>query len=100
MPTCPHCGQPLASMRLGVRLPAVVKSVLFDAVKAAGDIGISRDELLDQVYADRKRPTPATIKAHVQQINDLLLETDFQIRADRGRFTDGAPRFYLVRRCA
>ena len=97
MPACPHCGQPLASMRLGVRLPAVIKGVLFDTVKAAGDIGISRDELLDQVYADRKRPTPATIKAHVQQINDLLAETEFEIKAD-GRRHHGGSRYYLVRR--
>jgi hypothetical protein len=90
--TCPCCH---AEERLGVRLPAL-KARIFDSIKAAGDLGVSRYELLYQVYADRRQPAPATIKAHVQQINDLLLETDFQIKADGRRLA----RYYLIKQRA
>jgi hypothetical protein len=83
-------------MRLGVRMPPL-KARILDVIKASGDIGASRDELLDDVYADRRRTAPVTIKAHINQLNDLLEETPFVIRADGRRHRDGA-RYYLLRR--
>jgi hypothetical protein len=56
-----------------------LKASLFRAVKAAGDIGISSQELLNAVYPDGRTPRLATIKVHVGQINDLLEETDYRI---------------------
>jgi hypothetical protein len=93
---CPFCHQTLGTQRLGVRLPRL-KAEIVDAIKAAGDLGISRDELMHTVYRDRSCPSPATIKAHVAQLNDLLAETSFVIRADGRRFRDGS-RYYLTRR--
>lgn len=56
-----------------------LKASLFRAVKAAGDIGISSEELVNTIYPDSSRPQPTTIKSHVAQINNLLMETDFRI---------------------
>lgn len=82
---CPTCHQPLATMRAGVRLP-VLKAKIFDAIHAAGEIGISSKEVMHAVYRGRKRPRYIdTIRMHVIQINDLLVETDTVIRSiDRG----------------
>lgn len=91
---CPRCRQ---HMRCGVYFPPL-KAEIFDAVKASGDIGIGCEELMDAVYHhDRSRPSPLTIKAHINQINEMLAGTDFQIRADGRRHRDGA-RYYLLRR--
>jgi hypothetical protein len=69
------------SLRAGKRAPAR-KAQIFDAVVAAGDIGITSREILDAIGA----PATAllTIKAHVYQINDILAETDVRI-ASEGR---------------
>jgi hypothetical protein len=93
---CPACHQPLATMRCGIRLP-VLKTQIFDAIKAAGDLGAGRDEIFNVVYPDRRRqPNPSVIKSRIVQINDFLEETTFLIVAD-GRRCDGS-RYYLVRR--
>jgi DNA-binding winged helix-turn-helix (wHTH) protein len=82
-------------MRLGIYLPSL-KAAILDAVKAAGDVGIGRDELLNSVYQGRKQPSPLTLKAHINQLNDRLAETEFTIKADGRRFHGGA-RYYLLR---
>jgi hypothetical protein len=82
---CPHCHQPIRSpVRLGVSLPPR-KAALFDAVKAAGDVGISSAELRTQVW-DGKR-CPHNVKSHMWQINTMIESTGYRITADgRGRF--------------
>ena len=80
--TCPHCRQPIAIERAGVRLPPL-KAAIFDAIKAAGAIGVSTDELIARLYENRV-VSRETIKAHVNQINDRLAETDYQIISMRG----------------
>jgi hypothetical protein len=77
---CPTCGAP-TDIRAGVRLPAR-KVAIFDAIKAAGEIGISSGELMTVVYHDGQERQQSTIKAHVWQINGILEETRFRIVSD------------------
>jgi hypothetical protein len=72
-------------MRFGVRLPAL-KAAIVDHIKAAGDIGVASDEIIADLYRDRRPIHLTTIKAHVEQINDLLLETDWRIASDHRRW--------------
>jgi hypothetical protein len=65
------------------------KAAIFDVIKRAGDTGISSIEIIGTLY---ERPvSPAAIKSHVWQINDLLETTAYIIRSDRRRW-------YLTRR--
>jgi hypothetical protein len=90
---CPLCHQPISTLRFGVRLPPH-KAALVDRIKAAGDPGISTAELIGgELYRDRRPVHPTTIKAHVDQINDLLRDSGWRIASDRRRWT-------LVRRRA
>jgi|SRR5215831_10973562 len=84
---CPSCNQPIGNMRAGVRLPPL-KAAIFDAIHAAGEIGISSRELIDTVYADRRRKPCCltTMRMHVLQINDLLVETDTRIKPIQSRW--------------
>src|SRR5262245_19756418 len=52
MTTCPHCHQPIDDIRLGVRLTPL-KAAIVDRIKAAGDIGTTTTEIVDDVYRDR-----------------------------------------------
>jgi len=81
---CPHCHQPFAVMRVGVRLPTK-KARIFDLIKSAGEIGITTAELKLAVYGERKM-NPVTVRAHIQQINDLLVATDWRIRSIDHRY--------------
>ena len=81
MAACPRCHQSVDDIRLGVRLAS-----LFDRIKAAGDIGISTTEIIQEVYRDRSPIKETAIKSHVNQINDLLAGTEWQIRSDRRRW--------------
>jgi hypothetical protein len=84
---CPLCHQTLGTLRFGVRLPAL-KAAIVDQIKAAGDLGISTADLINSdLYRDRRAVGPATIKAHVEQINELLLATDWHITSDHRRWT-------------
>jgi hypothetical protein len=74
---CPTCGAP-TDICAGIRLPTQ-KAIIFRSIQAAGDIGISSVELLDTAYSGRRRPKPTTIKSHVNQLNDMLVETSFRI---------------------
>jgi hypothetical protein len=59
-------------------MPAL-KAAIFNAVKAAGDVGASSIELLAEIYTDKRPPQRETIKVHICQINELLDETRFRI---------------------
>jgi hypothetical protein len=72
-------------MRFGVRLPRL-KAEIVDRIKTAGDIGVSSDEIIADLYRDRRAVQPTTIKAHVDQINDLLMNTDWRIASDHRRW--------------
>jgi hypothetical protein len=88
---CPHCHQPIGTMRLGVRLTPLKASIV-DRIKAAGDVGISSEELMFTLW-ERDAVCVDTVKAHVWQINEVLEETDWAVRSD-GR------RWFLSRRPA
>ncbi len=96
---CPHCHLPMKEMRFGVVLPPL-KAALFDAVKAAGDVGVSTTELITTMTEHAGRSLDAqTIKAHVFQINELLAGTDYQIRSERRggeRPNGGRPAFWVL----
>jgi tyrosine-protein phosphatase YwqE len=81
-PHCPHCGQPIAEVRDGVRLPPL-KAAIYDAIKRAGDEGVSSLAIVSTVYQGRREPHTSSIKSHITQINDALEETDMQIVSDR-----------------
>jgi hypothetical protein len=82
---CPCCHQTIGTMRFGVRLPRL-KAEIVDRIKTAGDIGVSSDEIIADLYRDRRAVQPTTIKAHVDQINDLLMNTDWRIASDHRRW--------------
>jgi hypothetical protein len=82
---CPACHQPIATERLGVRLPPL-KAAILDRIKAAGELGVTSEEIVGDLYSDRRAVSVTTIKAHVNQLNDLLAGTDRHIRSDRRRW--------------
>lgn len=88
---CPHCRQPLINTRLGVRL-SPIKARIFDAVRRAGDAGVTRAALERLIY-DRL-VSDKNIKAHVLQINEMLTHTDWSIRSD---FAGRHRSYHLVR---
>jgi hypothetical protein len=80
---CSLCHQPIGTMRLGVRFTPL-KAEILDRIKAAGDLGVSSDELLDLWDSPVAKNT---VKAHVWQLNELLEETIYRIVCDgRGSF--------------
>jgi hypothetical protein len=85
MTVCPHCHQQIAHERLGVRLTPL-KAAIVDAIKRAGDLGVSSDALVFDLYFDRRPISTRTVKAHVFQINDALEATDYCIVSDRRRW--------------
>jgi hypothetical protein len=85
MSTCPHCHQSVDNLRLGVRLTPL-KTAIVDRIKAAGDIGVTTTEIVNDLYRNRSFVKSTTIKAHVSQINDLLAGTIWHIRSDRRRW--------------
>lgn len=82
---CKHCGQPLPTIRLGVRLTPL-KARIFDLIRRAGPDGIAGEDLFALTLAAR-RAQRSTLKAHVWQINDAIEGTGYRIhgRADRYR---------------
>ena len=79
IPHCPHCHQPLM-LRLGVRLP-LLKVRIFDAIKAAGEMGITSRDLRQLIYGKcADEITLTTVRMHCQQINEYLYETEWRIR--------------------
>jgi hypothetical protein len=83
-PVCPTCHQTVGAVRLGVRL-TLLKARIVDRIKAAGDIGVSSEELLFDLW-EHGAVAQSTVKAHIWQINELLEETDWFIRSDCHRW--------------
>jgi hypothetical protein len=77
---CPHCHQPLAWVREGVRLTEI-KAMIFDAVKLSGEEGVSSATLLATVYVQRPQPSIRAIKSHMYQINELLADVGYRIKS-------------------
>ena len=95
MSVCPHCGQPLPETRFGVRLTPL-KVRIFDLIRRAGSEGITYAEINAIVFDGRA--SRHTVKAHVQQIRDLLAGTDVTIHGEQGGATtrDRDGRFRLT----
>jgi hypothetical protein len=85
-PSCPHCHKPLAERRAGVLLPPL-KARIFDAIRAAGERGISSRKLIDNIYRDRPAPKAMqTIRSHIIQINGRLHDkADVRIKSLKRR---------------
>ena len=94
MAICPRCHQPVRTERFGVYLPQH-KARIVDAIKQAGDIGITPAELIFAAWPHGAVVNARTVKAHVWQINELLAGTDFEIHSDRSR---GQGRYCLARK--
>jgi hypothetical protein len=88
---CPKCHQPVRHERVGVYF-GPIKLRIFDLIKAAGDIGMSTEELRHSAWDSP--PSPRTVKAHLWQINEALACTDWRLVPDRDR----PFRWSLVRR--
>jgi hypothetical protein len=82
---CPHCHQHIATEWLGVRLPPL-KVAILDKIKAAGELGIASEEIIADLYSDRRAVSVTTVKAHIFQINDQLFSSDWHIRSDQRRW--------------
>lgn len=62
-----------------------LKADLASAIGKSGTIGITSQELWQEFLAPRGAAV-SCIKSHINQINDLLIETDLEIVADgRGK---------------
>jgi len=82
---CPECHQPMAEVVAGVRLTSF-KAELFRFIEShPGQSSID----LAQHFS---KTSPHTIKAHIQQINDALMNTRFRIRSTKftGYYVDKA----------
>lgn len=76
---CNYCGQTLPEIRLGVRLPAL-KARIFDLVQRGGEDGITAKDLFDILFgAEQEPPQRATIKSHINQINEALEDSGYRI---------------------
>jgi hypothetical protein len=79
---CTYCGRSLPEIRLGVRLTPL-KARIFDIVQRSGDDGIGRRDLFDIVFDDddahSRKHSFHTLKAHLNQINELIEDTGFRI---------------------
>ena len=92
---CSKCHQTISTSRFGVRL-TLLKARIFDAIKAAGDLGISSPELHFDIYRGYGRERSSNMmRVHIGQINDLLQSTDWRIVADPP--CGGYARWYLRR---
>jgi hypothetical protein len=70
-----------------------LKARIVDAINRCGPDGIDADTLFWLIFSEREAKSRLTLKAHVNQINDLLAGTDYRISGIRG----GGRRFTLVR---
>ena len=77
---CPHCQQPLPIVRLGVRL-SPLKGRILDAIILKGGDGIVVDDLLSRFSMSRN-----TLKVHVHQVNEKLVEVGYRIYGRGGRY--------------
>jgi hypothetical protein len=84
---CPTCHRPIQSKQFGIFWPPL-KLAILSAIVAAGEIGISSEEILNVAYEGRKRPHPTSIKSHAQQINSILEDeaSQWRVISDGGRW--------------
>jgi hypothetical protein len=78
---CPYCKQPLAEIRLGVKL-SPLKARIFDLIVRSGRSGITLKDIQAIAFDDRET-TAKNVSMHVTQINEQLAGTDYRI-AGRG----------------
>jgi hypothetical protein len=75
----------------------LLKAGIFDAIKCAGDVGVTSAEIVDgPLYRERRRASHDTVKAHIWQINELLEDTDWVIRSESDYGT--SERRWILRR--
>jgi hypothetical protein len=79
MKSCPTCGGVFLD-RLGTRLTPM-QARLFDLVQRGREDGIPTFALAGALGIKYK-----TLKAHVNQLNDRLVEGDYRIRAIAGNY--------------
>lgn len=90
---CSQCGQAIPETRYGLRLPPT-KLRIIDAIARAGAAGIDADDLFELIYSGEQDVGRSALKAHVWQLNDMLIE------AGAGVFiqgTRGGGRRYALR---
>ena len=81
---CPHCHQRMPkSTRVGVALTEL-KARIFDMIKRRD--GVTKDDINIAIFDGTAKPD--TIKAHIWQINDALMDTGVRIRSF-GKRPDG-----------
>ena len=76
--SCPHCGQNLPEIRLGVRLPPL-KARIFDLIQRGGRNGIDKRDIFDIAFDDQPKAKLATLKTHIWQINELIADSGYRI---------------------
>ena len=94
--SCPHCGQRMPELRLGVRLFPMTARV-FDVIRRAGADGISGREAFNIAYQGMRKPKYMTLKTHVAHIRDALAGTDYTIRTNGGSASGRHPVYRLVK---
>jgi len=78
--TCPHCGQSLKYVRLGVRVNPMMARI-FDLITKRP--GISSAELTDLVYGDRsKESLRPVVRSRIHEMKGLFAHTDVKIVGD------------------
>jgi len=85
---CPHCGAPMQAPFFGVRLRRRQAEILTIIVRFdRQQIGCPTIYLAELFYPD-KDPLVGmqAIRVHVNQINDRLAETDYQVRNDKNGY--------------
>jgi hypothetical protein len=90
---CPHCGQVLPQIRLGVALPPV-KARIFDFVARSGVDGIDSASLFALTYNDnlpngkgiRERRSRKSLHNHINQLNERLENAGYRIIHSSGAY--------------
>jgi len=77
MAHCPHCGQPMPIIRLGVEMSAL-KAGIVDMVQRGGADGIPLDEIFSALFKTRDCTRDA-LKTHVWQINEMIKDEGYKI---------------------
>jgi hypothetical protein len=84
---CPTCHRPIPPTHCGLAW-SLTKGAILDLLARRGEAGAGTAEILDTVYANRKRPKPQCIKSHIAQIRDVL-ETEaphYRVVREDGRW--------------
>lgn len=96
VPLCPTCGHPIVSDEIGIVLTPLQRRI-FNIVKRAGIAGISRDDLMEMLYANAADGGPSNrniIAVTCHQMNRRLAQFSIAIKGSRG---SGSNTFALCR---